>query len=112
MRCPRSPAPRPALHRNGFGRETDTGYNASPAPPRGQGADDREPDPREDAGRGDGVPEQLPRGEVEVRHDGALLERAAGEAEAVPNLLSPRAQDQPNCGAATMERARGSQPRE
>src|SRR3989441_1175433 len=32
MRCPRSPAPRPALHRNGIGRETGTEYNPSPAP--------------------------------------------------------------------------------
>src|SRR3989475_2846064 len=46
-------------------------------------ADDREQDPREDAGHGEGVPERPLRGEPEVRNDTAVLERAAGEAEAV-----------------------------
>src|SRR2546427_4017315 len=45
--------------------------------------DDREQDPREDAGHGEGVPERSLRGEAEVRHDAAVLERAAGEAETV-----------------------------
>src|SRR3989449_8739621 len=46
-------------------------------------SDDREQDPREDAGHGEGVPERPVRGETEVRHDAALLERAAGETKAV-----------------------------
>src|SRR5437899_5807579 len=45
--------------------------------------DDCEQDPREDAGHGEGVPERSLRGEAEVRHDAAVLERAAGETEAV-----------------------------
>src|SRR2546428_8882857 len=45
--------------------------------------DDREQDPREDARYREGVPERSLRGEAEIRHDAAVLERAAGEAEAV-----------------------------
>src|SRR5213596_3734662 len=45
--------------------------------------DDREQDPREDAGYGEGVLERPLRGEAQVRHDAAVLERTAGEAEAV-----------------------------
>src|SRR5256885_11027856 len=48
--------------------------------------DNREQDPREDARYREGVPERSLRGEAEVRHDAAVLERAAGEAEVV---LSP-----------------------
>src|SRR5438445_5343125 len=46
-------------------------------------SDDREQDPREDAGHGEGVPERPLRGETQVCHHTALLERAAGEAETV-----------------------------
>src|SRR3989442_2380431 len=45
--------------------------------------DDREQDPREDARYREGVPDGSLRGKAELRHDAAVLERAAGEAEAV-----------------------------
>src|SRR5437667_7617028 len=45
--------------------------------------DDREQDPREDARYREGVPERSLRGETQVRHDAALLERATGQAETI-----------------------------
>src|SRR3989449_1047727 len=55
--------------------------------------DDREQDPREDAGHGEGVPERSVRGETQVRHHAAVLERATGEAQAV--LILEQSADTP-----------------
>src|SRR2546426_8463008 len=59
--------------------------------------DDREQDPREDAGYGKGVPERSVRGETQVRHHAAVLERAAGEAQAV--LILEQLADTPMPGS-------------
>src|SRR2546427_6611183 len=45
--------------------------------------DDREQDSCEDAGHGEGIPERSLRGEAQVRHHTAVLERATGKAETI-----------------------------
>src|SRR5207245_11727134 len=55
--------------------------------------DDPEQDPREDAGHAEGVPERSVRGETQVRHHAAVLERATGEAQAV--LILEQSADTP-----------------